>query len=333
MPSFSPNETGSNFLGLSPNSYKAFQQREETRFNTLSQEFEDVLEEQDNVTDDDTGTDTEEEEEDKETENINHKDPWGFNSDEEIYFSSSLEEERIHNDVMGEWKSNDDENESNCKLAKRHISEEELIFPIEELLVSCRKNQSAKDLCKVEAAKTPPFWYENESSDHVSKIVQFYTNEILHDDDNLCPKLRDCRRLPKFIGRIQRTPIKGGTKCLRNQSFVTLDKIDIFQRDIRQCGSYTTKLNTVYTISTWDNDGMPHILEKLENENVCRWRRKAIKGFPISYIYCLPVWQSRTEFIYSVEPEEHEVGYANQPWNYTSYLPKELLMNNLEDLN
>lgn len=326
MPSFSPNETQANLLGLSPNSFKAFQQREETRFNTLSQEFEDVLEEQDNVTDDDSGRDTEDEDNDAEENN----DPW-CNSDEEIYFSSSLDEERIQND-MGEWKSNDEIN--NYKIANRQISEEELIFPIEELL-ACGKNQNAKERAnppsKVEPSKTPPFWYENESPEHASKIIQYYTKEILHED-NICPKLRDCRRLPKFIGRIQRIPIKGGTKCLKNQSFVTFDKIDVFQRDIRQCGSYNTKLNTFYTISTWDNDGMPQILEKLESEDVCRWRRKAIKGFPISYIYSLPVWQSRTEFIYSVESEEHEVGYANQPWNYTSYLPKELLKNNLEEL-
>jgi len=328
MPSFSPNETQSNLLGLSPNSFKAFQQREETRFNTLSQEFEDVLEEQD-VTDD-SGRDTEDE--DNETE-VNN-DPWCYNSDEEeIYFSSSLEEERLQND-MGEWKSNEINN--NCKFEKRQISEEELIFPIEELLSSCGKNQNAKERGnppspKVEPSKTPPFWYENESSEHASKIVQFYTNEILHED-SLCPKLRDCRRLAKFIGRIQRTPITGGIECLKNQSFVTLDRIDVFQRDIRQCGSYNTKLNTVYTISSWDNDGMPQILEKLDNGNVCRWRSKKIKGFSISYIYCLPVWQSRTEFIYSVESEEHEVGYANQPWNYASYLPKELLLNYLEEL-
>jgi hypothetical protein len=152
--------------------------------------------------------------------------------------------------------------------------------------------------------------------------VQFYTRQFL-PEDSLCAKLRDCRRLPKFIGRIQRTPILL-CQAKSEDVFTTLDKIDVFQRDIRQVGSNTTKLNTVYVISTWDNDGMPNLLQTLENDNhnIISWKRKAIKGFPVSYIYCLPVWQSRTDFIYSVESEEHEVGYALQPWNYAAYLPK-----------
>jgi len=37
------------------------------------------------------------------------------------------------------------------------------------------------------------------------------------------------------------------------------------------------------------------------------------------------VFQSKTAFQYSVEKEKHEVGYANQPFNYAQYLPKDLL--------
>jgi len=38
----------------------------------------------------------------------------------------------------------------------------------------------------------------------------------------------------------------------------------------------------------------------------------------------------KKEFQYSVESEEHEVGYACQPWNYTAYLPTEFLKKNLD---
>jgi len=168
-----------------------------------------------------------------------------------------------------------------------------------------------------------PFWYAAEDSEHIAKIVKEYSREITEKDaDDRTSCIRDCRRLPTFIGRVQRIPVFDKNSL---DDFTTLDKIEIFRRDIRPCGSYTTWIMSRHVVTSWDNDGMPDNFIILSNKKqIKEWRSKIISKYPISFIYCLPVFQSKTAFQYSVEKEKHEVGYANQPFNYAPYLPKDL---------
>jgi len=196
---------------------------------------------------------------------------------------------------------------------------EDCIFQFEEQ--SKKKPQRKKKTRNVK----PPFWYESEDPEHLRKIVEEYSQEINATDD--IDKLRtsgliDRRRLPTFIGRIRRTPVFDRDSI---DDFTTLDKVDIFRRDIRPCGSCTTLMTVHYIVTSWDDDGMPDNFVVLNKKQVKEWKNKAIEKYPVSYIYCLPVWQSQTAFQYSVEKEKHDVGYANQPFNYTQYLPKNLL--------
>jgi len=184
-----------------------------------------------------------------------------------------------------------------------------------------------KETCVIKKTRSKynelPFWYAAEDSEHIAKIVKEYSREIKVDEDDRTSCMRDCRRLPTFIGRVRRIPVFDKNSL---DDFTTLDKIEVFRRDIRPCGSYTTWMTSRHVVTSWDNDGMPDNFIILSNKNqIKEWRSKIIKKYPISFIYCLPVFQSKTAFQYSVEKEKHEVGYANQPFNYAQYLPKDLL--------
>jgi len=173
----------------------------------------------------------------------------------------------------------------------------------------------------------PPFWYESEDAEHLRKIIDEYSREVNATDE--IDKMRtsgliDRRRLPTFVGRIRRTPVLDRDSI---DDFTTLDKVDIFRRDIRPCGSCTTLMTVHYYVTSWDEDGMPDNFVILNKKQFKEWKnKKTIEKYPISYIYCLPVWQSQTAFEYSVEKEKHDVGYAGQPFNYTQFLPKNLFV-------
>jgi len=198
-------------------------------------------------------------------------------------------------------------------------SDEECIFQFDKQSVIPQTKKKSRE------AKLP-FWYEAEDEEHLQKIVEEYKREIkaTEETDQLrLSGLVDRRRLPTFIGRIRRVPVFDRDSSF--DDFTTLDKIDIFRRDIRPCGSITTRILTRYVVTSWDDDGMPENFVILSDKKQAKeWRTKTIEKYPVSYIYCLPVWQSQTAFQYSVEKEKHDVGYANQPFNYTPYLPKDL---------
>jgi len=293
MPSYNPCESPPDLLlGLSPNSTKAFNQRDENRFNSFNRQLGDEIDEDNENSDNEEG------------------DPWQCSDEEIDWCINSFNAEEIP-----------------------LCTEDDLIFSFDPLSSSSSgikrssNNKTLKNRSQRSSKTTAglPFWYLSETPDHAAEIIQQYNHKILKEDS--CPFQRDCRRLPHFIGRIQRSPVKTDKT---GSPFRTLDKIDVYQRDIRQCGSPLTKLSTTYALSTWNKDGIPFIIEVLDSEQISPWRRMIDRRYPISFIYGLPVWESKIEFKFSVESEEHEVGYACQPWNYTAYIPTEFLKKNLD---
>jgi len=199
-------------------------------------------------------------------------------------------------------------------------SEDEFIFQFDKNSKTSQQKKKSRNAKCVQL----PFWYESEDSEHLHKIVEEYEREIrATEGDQLRSDLTDRRRLPTFVGRIKRIPVFDNDSF---DDFTTLDKVEIYRRDIRPCGSSTTRMMSRYMVTSWDDDGMPENFVLLSGKKLVKeWKNKRIKKFSVSYIYCLPVWESRTAFSYSVEKDKHDVGYASQPFNYTPYLPKEFL--------
>jgi len=308
MPSYSPNESQCPLLGLSPQSYEEFQARERTRITNINNNWLEQFQDDDD-------------EDDEKIQNFSGEDDDGDDgesSENEVLYSEDDDDEKQGGGGEDEDEESsgencifyfDDDDRSDCKRQRR-------------------PQRRFKKKQKPGRKKEVPFWYEAEDTEHLSKIFAEYTREVKPEEVGscgVCPLLKDRRRLPSFIGRIKRIPVFDKDVSTFDE-FTTLDKIEIFRRDIRPCGSCTTWLGSRYVVTSWDDDGMPEnfvVLHKKEEVKV--WRTKAIKNNPVSYIYCNPVWESDVAFQYSVEKEKHDVGYANQPFNYTQYLPKDLL--------
>jgi len=163
-----------------------------------------------------------------------------------------------------------------------------------------------------------PFWFAQEEPVHVSITIGHYFNFM--KIQNACP-LSDCRRLPCFVGRVERCPVRSSV------GFKTLDRVAVFRRDIRQIGSALTLIEEKWVRTSWDIEcGLPlnSKMKALDEKKTKKWKKR-ILDLPSSFMYCLPVWESKTEFKFFVETEEHDVSYADQPFNYTPYIPNALL--------
>jgi len=160
-----------------------------------------------------------------------------------------------------------------------------------------------------------PWWYLNEEPVHLTKIFGFYTRHLQIDEERF---LKDARHLSNFIGRIERIPVY-------DNGFTTLDKVDVFRRDIRPLGSTVSHMEEKYVLTKWDyENGLPLKMTTLQDDQREKWQGLAVKDYPVSYLYCQPVWQSKTKFEFSVKPEKHDIGYANEPFHYEPYIPRYL---------
>jgi len=166
-----------------------------------------------------------------------------------------------------------------------------------------------------------PWWYGNEDEPQLARIFQYYERQLklLHCCyHHQLSELKDARRLAHFVGRIERRSVRAST-------FTTLDKIEIFRRDIRPIGSTVSLMEELHVLTVWDEEcGLPAKCTLLTTQEKQYWQSQCIKH-PISYLYCLPVWESKTGFKFSVACEKHSVGYADQPFHYTPYIPRHLL--------
>jgi len=162
-----------------------------------------------------------------------------------------------------------------------------------------------------------PFWFSYEEPSHIARIVKSYAQ---HLNLNTQIPLGDCRRLPSFVGRIERQPV-----FHEEVEFSTLDVVQIYRRDIRQVGSTVSMLEEKILLTAWDDDGVPIQFDELEERvEIDRWLRCRILDRS-SFIYCVPVWCSNVEYVYEVTPERKPVGYAKEPFNFTKYIPEHYL--------
>jgi len=245
--------------------------------------------------------------------------------------STSYLQESEKSRIGNNWECTLDRDfDSDAELSEGYCSGPEDESDEDCLIDGCMFHFESPKPKKVRTTKTP-IWYDNEEPYHLTKIVNEYNRELktFVEDNNICSRLKDCRRLPNFIGRIKRIPVESDQPL---DEFTTLDKIDIFRRDVRPCGSTTTWIKSTFVLTSWDKDGMPDNFVTLSDE-ISDWKQRAIESIPITFIYCLPVWQSKIEFQYTVEKEKHDVGYANQPFNYGPFLPKHFLFNDDKDMD
>jgi len=182
---------------------------------------------------------------------------------------------------------------------------------IDALYSSSEENEEYDSGQKARSTRVP-FWFSFEESGHIESIVKAYAQQLNLDQER--PLGGNCRRLPNFVGRIQRQPV-----CTDNE-FTTLDVVQIYRRDIRPVGSTVSLMEEKSLVTTWDDDGVPESFDELQDrDDIDFWEQRII--FESSFIYCMPVWCSCVEYNYEVTAEQKEVGYAKEPFNFTKYIP------------
>ena len=122
-----------------------------------------------------------------------------------------------------------------------------------------------------------------------------------------------------FVGSITRCNVTCG------DIFQTFDEVEICNNQRLSPESKMPVIRTVFLLSSWDEDGIPIALCKLEGERINPWYSKVLDEEK-SYLYCLPDWHnqgevSTTKFVYSTSQSYRPVTYANLPWDRAPFSP------------
>jgi len=214
-----------------------------------------------------------------ENENNNDEDelkrPLPSNNDDDVF--------QFVADSAGETKDNNQEELES--LDDDEEEDEEVSFELQE-----------------EEVKTP-FWFSNEEPAHIKQIIELYASKL-----NISLERKRFSRAPmSFVGRIKRNKVRGGNQ------FTSLDEVQIYQRDMLPIPTAVMKLvETVYFITSWESeDGVPINFCKINTARYKSfWQERVVKDAVISYLYCMPVFESETQYEYEVTQFEHDVSYS-----------------------
>eukprot|EP01114_Cavostelium_apophysatum_P014384 TRINITY_DN3720_c0_g1_i1.p1 TRINITY_DN3720_c0_g1~~TRINITY_DN3720_c0_g1_i1.p1 ORF type:complete len:460 (+),score=115.68 TRINITY_DN3720_c0_g1_i1:390-1769(+) len=166
---------------------------------------------------------------------------------------------------------------------------------------------------------TVPFWFSNEDEEHIKSIISSYSKELKLEE-----AIKQIRRAPvPFVGRIKRQRVENA------EVFTTLDTVEIFQRGLLAPGSNMPLKNTVHFLTCWHyEEGLP-VKFLLLNENLTKemWQERKDESTKMSYISCLPMYGSTTDYSYFVSEEKREIKHsplsaamASRFW-YNDYIP------------
>jgi len=185
---------------------------------------------------------------------------------------------------------------------------------LDALYSSSDESEEPESADSQKAESSVPFWFSFEEPSHIERIVKAYAQQYLLRERG------ECRRLPNFVGRIERQPV------FSENEFTTLDTVQIYRRDIRQVGSAVSLMEERLILTKWDQDGLPSSFQDLQyHRDVDFWKQRIIFEQHPSFIYALPVWCSNADFYYKVTPDRRDVGYAKEPFNFTKYIPPHYL--------
>ena len=143
-------------------------------------------------------------------------------------------------------------------------------------------------------------------------IFKKFTKELIKKDEFQ-------RSHQPFIGSITRTNVTCG------DIFQTFDEVEICNNQRLPPGSKMPSIRTVFLLSSWDEDGIPIALCRLEGERISTWHSKIIEDEK-SYLFCFPDWHHQgdvatTRFVYRTSQIYQPGTYANLPWDKAPFSP------------
>lgn len=154
-------------------------------------------------------------------------------------------------------------------------------------------------------ATAVPFWFMNEEPDQIRTIFESYAVAL-----DLEEQRKACIRSPSpFIGRIKRTPIKPADTDT-DKSFKTLDKVEVYLRELYPLGTMLPLSRVAWLLTTWDDDGIPIQSSEMPKSTKKSMQKRA-HGAQSSTLYCAPIFRTKDDYQYTVSSQEHSLMYAS----------------------
>lgn len=224
--------------------------------------------------------------------------------------SSDSESDSSNSESSFDSNGKEEDDLSEPEFYQEYASSNEIIFEDSE---EEKKNEKT--------IKLLPFWFGNEDKDQIKYIADCYYRKL-----NLIEEKKRCIRQPEpFVGRITRNKVEN------QESFTTLDKVEIYRRSLVSPGSKMPFVRTENMLTIWSFDeGFPLQISRLDNKELRAWRAQLSEDAKPSYLLCLPECGS-TGYSYSVTEQCTEVTYSpdtlfnveKSNW-YEEYIPPEL---------
>jgi len=165
-----------------------------------------------------------------------------------------------------------------------------------------------------------PFWYGFEDEEQMKSIVQHYYKALSLDEDR-----KRCIRQPApFIGRIKRTKVDN------EDIFTTLDEVTVFGRSIVLPGSEMPYQKSASLLTTWSyEDGIPDEIEIINGAEEEYWKERTEEQTQ-TFVFCLPVYESSTDYDYFVSEEDRDVTYSPSRKVVSQVLYKDVIPESLK---
>eukprot|EP00026_Physarum_polycephalum_P006269 Phypoly_transcript_06311.p1 GENE.Phypoly_transcript_06311~~Phypoly_transcript_06311.p1 ORF type:complete len:394 (+),score=78.34 Phypoly_transcript_06311:130-1311(+) len=249
-------------------------------------------------------SDEDEEEDDDEEEDEDEEDEDGAESDEDQEDDGDLDDEDFGNDF---------DKDLIIDFGTEENEDDQLVIEFEDAAITSPPHSPPKASPEQSANKVP-FWFTHEEPDQIRMIFESYAVTL-----NLEEQRKACVRAPApFIGRIRRTPVKP-LESETETCFKTLDKVEIFLRELYPLGTMLPLSRVTWVLTTWDlNDGVPIQSQELQKSSkivspltfTIESIQRRTHG-QSSTLYCAPIERTKEEYQYSVSPQDHNLMYAS----------------------
>lgn len=289
-------------------------------------EDEDAADADDDVDGHDNDSDDTEDEDEDDDEDVDVEDDASSSQDED----ESEEEEEDEDDDDQEEDYDEEHDEGNLNFDHGGFDsdddlivdfghdDEELLVEFEDLSVENKSPPpSIPSKPPTPKANPIPFWFTNEEPDQIRMIFDSYAITLDIEEQR-----KACIRSPApFIGRIIRMPLKPSDNEAENcdinnntnnnnnnnnnnttstTTFKTLDKVEVYVRELYPLGTILPLSRVVWLLTTWDsNEGIP-----TNSVEVTKGLKKSLQKRALttqsSTLYCAPIFRTKDDYQYTV---------------------------------
>lgn len=229
--------------------------------------------------------------------------------DDDVDNTYCFEYSNEHDDIVFE----DDTEDPQMPITARSIEDDDIDF---EISFEDIGHEIEDDIIEI------PEWFAHEDKDQLKEIFQMYIEALD------LSQVKRVREPPKFVGRVKRSIVESD-----DGKFRTLDSVEVFRRSLLPPGSVMPHIKTYNVLTCWSFDeGLPIDIRRLTNSQKKYWFDRVVEEPPIppSFLMCLPIFSTESDYDYSVSDRSVEVRHSPSSYPhhcYDEYIPKHPLNN------